>query len=160
MRLRLKSLASRLFAHPFVQVQIKKNHSKLCVTGLSGRNTLLTGGLSLQRASCAENSSIYLHHHEFIKLHGTGYIHVIITAHCCFFRQSANAMTIAQWYKPSWNDWRWWLLPQFNFGWVWLINRYCWRDSIALFNVTPPPFTHPHTHPHTHTKIRLTRCCQ
>ena len=35
----LKSPASRLIAHPFVQVRDKEKKSKLCVTGLCQRNS-------------------------------------------------------------------------------------------------------------------------
>ena len=37
---------------------------KLCVTGLSEGNLLVTGGFPLQRASDAENASIWWHHHD------------------------------------------------------------------------------------------------
>ena len=50
--------ASRLFAQPFVQVQIKKT-SKLHITGLCEGNSPVTGGFPSQRASNTENASIW-----------------------------------------------------------------------------------------------------
>ena len=62
-RYRLKSPASRLFIQPFIQTQIKENikaprHWPLCgeFTG--------TGEFPAQRASYAENVSIWWRHHE------------------------------------------------------------------------------------------------
>ena len=61
-RWRLKSRASRLFAQPFVQAQIKER-SKLRVTGLCEGNPPVTGGFPSQRASKAKNVSIGWRHH-------------------------------------------------------------------------------------------------
>ena len=62
-RRRLKSPASRLFTQPFIQTQIKENikaprHWPLCgeFTG--------TGEFPAQRASNAENASIWWRHHD------------------------------------------------------------------------------------------------
>ena len=41
-----------------------KKTSKLCVTGLCGGNSPVTGEFPAQRASNAENVSIWWHHHE------------------------------------------------------------------------------------------------
>ena len=49
----VKSPASRLFAQPFVQAQIKKS-SKLRVTGLCEENSRVTDGFPSQRASNVE----------------------------------------------------------------------------------------------------------
>ena len=46
---------SRLFAQPFVQVQIKENTKAPCVTGLWEWNPPVTGGFPSQKASNAEN---------------------------------------------------------------------------------------------------------
>ena len=53
-----------LFAQPFVQVQIKKI-SKLRVTGLCEGNPPVTRGFPSQRASNAENVSIWWRHHGY-----------------------------------------------------------------------------------------------
>ena len=66
-RWRLKSPASRLFTQPFIQTQIKENikaprHWPLCeeFTG--------TGEFPAQRASYAENVSIWWRHHWLLKM--------------------------------------------------------------------------------------------
>ena len=68
-----QSPASRLFALPFVQVQIKET-SKLRVTGPCDGNPPVASGLPSQRASNAENVSISWRHHAksgFRSAHGT-----------------------------------------------------------------------------------------
>ena len=60
MRWRLKSPASRLFTQPSMQT---KKTSKLRVTGLCARNSPVTGEFPAQRASDAENVSIWWRHH-------------------------------------------------------------------------------------------------
>ena len=62
--MRHKSPASRLFTQAFVQVQIKEA-SKLRVTGLYEGNSPVTGEFPLQRASNAENVSIWWRHHDW-----------------------------------------------------------------------------------------------
>ena len=59
-RWRLKSPASRLFAHPFIQAQIKENIKA------PRRHWPLWGGSTVtsQRASNAENVSIWWRHHD------------------------------------------------------------------------------------------------
>ena len=57
----LKSLVSRLFAHLFIQAQIKET-SKLC-TSLCEGNPLVISGFPPQRVSNAENVSIWWCHH-------------------------------------------------------------------------------------------------
>ena len=52
----------QLFTQPFIQVQIKET-SKLCVTGLCWGNSAVTGEVPVQRASNAENASIWWRHH-------------------------------------------------------------------------------------------------
>ena len=54
-----------MYTEPFVQVQIKKT-LKLCVTCLCEVNSPVTGEFPAQRASNAENVSIWLRHHVFI----------------------------------------------------------------------------------------------
>ena len=68
-RWNLKSPASRLFAQPFVQAQMKKKPktSKLHVTGLCEGNSPVTGEFPAQRASNAENASIWWCHHVLWK---------------------------------------------------------------------------------------------
>ena len=61
-RRRLKSPASRLFTQSFIQTQIKEK-SKPRVTGLSEGNSPVTGEFPAQRASNAENVSIWWCHH-------------------------------------------------------------------------------------------------
>ena len=61
-RWRLKSQASRLFTQPFIQRRSKKT-SKHRVTGLCGGNSPVTGEFPTQRASNAENVSIWWRHH-------------------------------------------------------------------------------------------------
>ena len=61
----LKSPASQLFTQQFLQVQIKKT-SKLRVTGLCAGNSPVTGEFPTQRASNAENISIWWRHHECV----------------------------------------------------------------------------------------------
>ena len=64
MRCRLKSLASRLFTQPFIQVQIKENiNAPPCHWPLWG-NSPMTGEFPSQRASNTENVSIRWRHHD------------------------------------------------------------------------------------------------
>ena len=70
--MRLKSPASRLFTQPFIQTQITENikvprHWPLCgeFTG--------TGEVPAQRASYAENVSIWWRHHGFLRLLNQSY---------------------------------------------------------------------------------------
>ena len=63
-RWRLKSPAPRLFTQPFIQAQIKK--SKLRATGLCEGNTPVTGEFPAQKASKAENVSIWWRHHDIL----------------------------------------------------------------------------------------------
>ena len=63
MRWHLNPLASRLFSQPFVQVQIKENIQAPCHWPLWG-NTPVTDEFPAQRASNAENVSIWWCHHE------------------------------------------------------------------------------------------------
>ena len=74
-RWRLKSPASRLFSEPFVQAQ-KKQTSKLRVTRLCGGNSSVTGEFPTQRASNAENFSIWWLHHEHYYLSLTSANHL------------------------------------------------------------------------------------
>ena len=62
MRWRLNSPASPLFTQPFIQAQMKEN-IKLRVTGLCDENSPVTGEFPAQRASNAENASIWWRHH-------------------------------------------------------------------------------------------------
>ena len=61
-RWRLKSPASRLFTQPFIQMQIKENIKALRHWPLCGEFTG-TGEFPAQRASYAENVSIWWRHH-------------------------------------------------------------------------------------------------
>ena len=61
-RWHLKSPASRLFTQPFIQAKLKKT-SKLRVTGLCAGNSPVIGEFHAQRASNAENVSIWWRHH-------------------------------------------------------------------------------------------------
>ena len=61
-RCRLKSPTSRLFTQPFIQGEIKET-SKLRVTGLCEENSPVTGEFPAQRASNAENASIWWRHY-------------------------------------------------------------------------------------------------
>ena len=61
-RWRLKSQNSRLFTQLFIQSQIKET-SKLRATGLCEGNSPVTGEFPAQRASKAENVSIWWRHH-------------------------------------------------------------------------------------------------
>ena len=63
---RLNCLRNRLFRC------ISQKTSKLCVTGLCVRNSPVTGELSTQKASNAENASIWWRHHRT----GTNYINI------------------------------------------------------------------------------------
>ena len=65
-RRRLKSPASRLLNRLF-NVQIKET-SKLRVTGLCVGNSPVTGEFPVQRASSAENMSIWWRHHDLTRL--------------------------------------------------------------------------------------------
>ena len=65
---RLKSPASRLFTLPFIQSQIKE-YIQLPVTGLLEENSPVAGEFPAQRASYAENVSIWWRHHEAVKAH-------------------------------------------------------------------------------------------
>ena len=60
---RLKSPASRLFAQPFVQVEIKENIKALRHWPLCGGNSPVTGEFPAQRASNVENFFIWWRHH-------------------------------------------------------------------------------------------------
>ena len=60
-RWRLKSPASRLFTQPFIQAQIKEHIKAARHCPLGGE---FTGEFPAQRASNAENVSIWWHHHE------------------------------------------------------------------------------------------------
>ena len=62
LRRRLKSPASWSFTQPFVEAQIKET-SKLRVTGHCEENSPVTGEFPTQRASNAENISIWWRHH-------------------------------------------------------------------------------------------------
>ena len=62
-RWRLKSLASRLLTQPFIQTQIKENIKAPRHWPLCGEFTE-TGEFPAQRASCAENVSIWWRHHD------------------------------------------------------------------------------------------------
>ena len=62
-RWRLKSPASRLFTRPFIQTQIKENIKAPRRWSLCGEFTG-TGEFPAQRASYAENVSIWWHHHD------------------------------------------------------------------------------------------------
>ena len=62
--LRLDCLLNRLFR------RISKKTSKLRVTGLGEGNSLVTGEFPAQRASKAENVSIWWRHHEIFKALG------------------------------------------------------------------------------------------
>ena len=64
-RWRLKSPASRLFTQAFIQTQIKENIKAPCHWSLCGDFTG-TGEFPTQRASYAENVSIWWSHHEYI----------------------------------------------------------------------------------------------
>ena len=68
MRWRLRWPASRVFAQPFVQAHIKKI-SKLRVAGLCEGNPTVTGGFPSQRASNAENASIWRRHYDVSALY-------------------------------------------------------------------------------------------
>ena len=48
----------------FIQVQIKENIKKPCVTGLFEGNPPVTSGFPSQRTSNTENVSIWWHHHR------------------------------------------------------------------------------------------------
>ena len=61
----LKSLASRLFAQPFVQVQIKENRKNRRHWPSWGK-PLVTGGFPSQRTSNAQNVSIWWHPHVLL----------------------------------------------------------------------------------------------
>ena len=61
-RWRLKSPVLRLFTQQFIQAQIKEN-IKPRVTGLCAGNSPVTGEFPAQRASNAENVSIWWRHH-------------------------------------------------------------------------------------------------
>ena len=61
---RRKSPASRLFTQPFIRAQIKENITKLHVTGLCAGNSPVTGKFPAQRASNAEDVSIWWRHHD------------------------------------------------------------------------------------------------
>ena len=61
-RWHLKSPASRLFTQPFIQTQIKENIKAPCHWPLCGEFTG-TGEFPAQRASYAENVSIWWRHH-------------------------------------------------------------------------------------------------
>ena len=63
-RWRLKSPASRLFTQPFIQTQIKENIKALHHWPLCGEFTG-TGEFPAQRASYADNVSIWWRHHVF-----------------------------------------------------------------------------------------------
>ena len=58
-----KPPAPRLFTQPFAQAQIKETQ-KLRVTGLYAGNSPVTGEFLAQRASKAENVSIWWRHHD------------------------------------------------------------------------------------------------
>ena len=65
---RLKSPASRLFAQPFIQAQIKDN-IKAPRHWLCARNSPVTGEFLAQKASNAENVSIWWRHHDMNIFH-------------------------------------------------------------------------------------------
>ena len=60
-----KSPASLLLTEPFIHAQIKET-SKLRVTGLCAGNSPVIGEFPAQRASNAENGSIWWRHHIYI----------------------------------------------------------------------------------------------
>ena len=68
----MASQITSLTTQLFIQAQIKKT-SKLRVTGLCEENSPLTGEFPSQRASNAENVSIWWRHHEYL-LSPTQYI--------------------------------------------------------------------------------------
>ena len=106
-RWRLKSPASRLFAKPFTQAQIKES-SKLRVTGLCAGNSPVTGDFSAQGASNAKNVYIWWRHHEFssldaLKLSECPVMLVPWTAPGHYLNQCWNIVNWALGNKFQWN---------------------------------------------------------
>ena len=63
--MRLKWLASRLFTQPFIQAQIPENTKAPCHWPLWGEfSWAVTSEFPVQRASNAENASIWWRHHD------------------------------------------------------------------------------------------------
>ena len=98
MRWRLKSTASRLFTQPFIQAQIKENIKIPHHWPFYG-NSQVTGEFPSNRASNAENVSIWWRHHgvpggdEIGLRSNVSYIYrlkyIFVTMGClCFFRLS------------------------------------------------------------------------
>ena len=65
-RWRHKSPASRLFAQPFVQGAHQRKYQSSVLPDLFEENPPITGGFPSQRASNAENVSIWWRHHAII----------------------------------------------------------------------------------------------
>ena len=59
-------ITSWLFTQPFIQVTIKEK-TKLRVTGFCVWNSPVTGEFPAQRASNAENISVWWRHHECVE---------------------------------------------------------------------------------------------
>ena len=65
-RWRLKTPASQLFTQALIRVRRSKKTSKFRVTGLCAGNSPVTGEFPAQRASNAENISIWWRHHVMV----------------------------------------------------------------------------------------------
>ena len=75
------STALWLFSQPFIQAQIKKT-SKFHVAGLCEGNSPMTGEFPAQRASNAENVSIWWRHHVHLLQQYLFFIIMVITEIC------------------------------------------------------------------------------
>ena len=106
-RWRLKATASRLFTQPFIQTQIKENikaprHWPLCgeFTG--------TGEFPAQRASYAENVSIWWRHHESLMMYSSR-IKVKIQYNLLHKRAAMLVSHRVLWYLQNYLFYRWFI---------------------------------------------------
>ena len=122
-RWHLKSPASLLFAQLLVQAQLKK-HQKVRVIGFCVRNSLVIGEFPTQKASNAENVSIWWRHHGRIS-------HTGFTVESCY--HTLHLPQIPQSTVQSRNEHNFvlngalWYMGQVNWGAYFCSNFvYCW----------------------------------
>ena len=84
-----------------------KKTSKLRVTGLRAGNSPVTGEFPTQRASNAENVSIWWHHHAWWDCQVINTLRTRQNGHCHFQTTFSNAFScmkiIVFWFKFHWN---------------------------------------------------------
>ena len=130
---RLKSPASGLFNQPFIQAQIKEN---IRVTDLSSGNSPVTGELSSQMASNADNVSIWWRHHVIRKK-----THANLEVKTRPLRSGCSRRVSCAWFPVLYHRRRRWIPPIHN-------GSHCLQKMHSLSNglVRPPKRNSFHFH--------------